>query len=409
MPSVDPIDGLLSEADRTFRQEVRDFIAVALPAEARRNADIGRHATKSEVVFWQKALNARGWAAPSWPEEYGGAGWSPLRQLLFNLECGLGAAPKVPAFGTRMVGPVIYAFGSEAQKSFYLPRILSADDWWCQGFSEPGAGSDLAGLRTRAVRKGDRYVVDGQKIWTTKAQHANRMFALVRTDDSGRKQDGISFLLLDMDSPGIEVRPIISIDGSHTLNEVFLSGVEVPAENLVGEEGKGWAYARFLLANERSDISGAGRSRRQLARIRAAMHLPQPDGLPLAQAPSFMAALAEVEIALTALELTELRYLAVQAQGGDIGGGASILKLRGTEIQQEMTRLLREAIGAEAAMAGPEATGALARLDAAAAELSEGVIEEYLYGRASSIYGGTNEIQRSLLARGLLGAEGGRG
>jgi alkylation response protein AidB-like acyl-CoA dehydrogenase len=404
----DPIDELLSDEDRTFRLEVRAFLDTALPAEARRHADIGRHATRAEVIAWQKALHRRGWAAPTWPVEHGGPGWSPLRQLLFNLECGLGAAPKVPAFGTRMVGPVIYTFGSDAQKAFYLPRILAAEDWWCQGFSEPGAGSDLAALRTRAVRRGDRYVVDGQKIWTTKAQHANRMFALVRTSENERKQDGISFLLIDMETPGIDVRPIISIDGSHTLNEVFFSAVEVPAENLVGEEGKGWSYARFLLANERSDITGSGRSRRQIDRILAALRLPQPDGVPLVRSPSFMAALAEVSIALITLELTELRYLAMQAEGRDIGSGASILKLRGTEIQQELTRLLREAIGPEAMAAGSEANGTLAELDAAAAELSEGVVAEYLYGRASSIYGGSNEIQRSIISRGLLGSEGGR-
>ena len=246
---ADPIDALLGSDERAFRAEVRGFIRDTLPESTRRNADLGRHATRDEVLHWQRALYARGWAAPTWPEAYGGTGWDPVRQFLFTLECGLGSAPKVPAFGTKMIGPVLYTFGSEAQKAFYLPRILRAEDWWCQGFSEPGAGSDLAALKTRAERVGDRYVVNGQKIWTTKAQHANRMFALVRTATGARRQDGISMLLIDMDSPGIELRPIIGIDGSHSLNEVFLTDVAVPAGNLVGDEGRGWDYARFLLAN----------------------------------------------------------------------------------------------------------------------------------------------------------------
>jgi Acyl-CoA dehydrogenases len=378
----DPLDALLDPAERAFQAEVRDFIEATLPASARRNADLGRHATKDEVIHWQKALHARGWAAPTWPVEHGGTGWDPVRLFLFTRECGLGAAPKVPAFGTKMIGPVLYTFGSEAQKGFYLPRILSADDWWCQGFSEPGAGSDLAALKTRAERLSDRYLVNGQKIWTTKAQHANRMFALVRTGSGGRKQEGISMLLIDMDTPGIEVRPIIGIDGSHSLNEVFLSDVSVPVENLVGDEGRGWDYARFLLANERSDITGVGRSRRQLARLEAQTEERGAD-------PVLRAAIAEVDIALTALELTELRYLAAQARGESIGAGASVLKLRGTEIQQELTRLLREILGPDAL-----------RFNAPGS--AEGINEEYLYNRASTIYGGSSEVQRSLIARAAM-------
>ncbi|WP_068297768.1 acyl-CoA dehydrogenase family protein [Pararhodobacter sp. CCB-MM2] len=382
---ADPIDALLGPEEQAFRAEVRAFIRDTLPAQARRNADLGRHATKDEVLQWQRALYAKGWAAPTWPKEYGGTGWDPVRLYLFTLECGLGSAPKVPAFGTKMIGPVLYTFGSKAQKDFYLPRIQRAEDWWCQGFSEPGAGSDLAALQTRADRVGDRWIVNGQKIWTTKAQHANRMFALVRTGGGTRRQEGISMLLIDMDSPGIELRPIIGIDGSHSLNEVFLTDVSVPVENLVGEAGRGWDYARFLLANERSDITGVGRSRRQLARLR---------GLAADADAGLLAQIAEADIALTALELTELRYLAAQARGEGIGAGASILKLRGTEIQQELTRLLREALGADALRHG-----------AAPGEGAEGVLEEYLYNRASTIYGGSSEIQRGLIARAAL-AEG---
>jgi alkylation response protein AidB-like acyl-CoA dehydrogenase len=385
--SHDPIDALLGPDERAFRAEVRAFIHDTLPASARRNADLGRHATRDEVILWQKALYARGWAAPTWPVEQGGTGWDAVRVYLFTLECGLGAAPKVPAFGTKMIGPVLYTFGSDAQKARYLPRILQADDWWCQGFSEPGAGSDLAAIKTRAERTGDRYIVNGQKIWTTKAQHANRMFALVRTATEARRQQGISMLLIDMDTPGIELRPIIGIDGSHSLNEVFLTDVSVPAENLVGQEGKGWDYARFLLANERSDITGVGRSRRQLARLRTILGQRGAD-------PVLLAEIAEVDISLTALELTELRFLAAQARGESLGAGASILKLRGTEIQQELTRLLREALGPDALRFGAAATGS-----------AEGIAEEYLYNRASTIYGGSSEIQRSLIARAAM-AEG---
>ncbi len=380
----DPIDALLGTEEQAFRAEVRAFIRDTLPQSARRNADLGRHATKDEVLHWQRALFSRGWAAPTWPKEHGGTGWDPVRLYLFTLECGLGSAPKVPAFGTRMIGPVLYTFGSEAQKSYYLPRILRAEDWWCQGFSEPGAGSDLAALKTRADRVGDRYLVNGQKIWTTKAQYANRMFALVRTSTGARRQEGISMLLIDMDSPGIELRPIIGIDGSHSLNEVFLTDVSVPAENLVGEEGHGWNHARFLLANERSDITGVGRCRRQLARLRA---LAGERGTEV----GLLAQIAEVDIALTALELTELRYLAAQGRGEDIGAGASILKLRGTEIQQDLTRLLREVLGPEALRFGAAASGG-----------AEGIAEEYLYNRASTIYGGSSEIQRGLIGRAAM-------
>lgn len=390
----DPLDYLLSPAEQAFRQKVRAFIAESVPATVRRNADLGRHAGRDEVVAWQRALHARGWGAPTWPAQFGGAGWDPVKVYLFNLECGLGAAPKVPAFGTKMVGPVIMAFGSQAQQRFYLPRILSAEDWWCQGFSEPGAGSDLAALKTRARRDAGYYIVNGHKIWTTKAQHANRMFALVRTSDTGGKRDGISFLLIDMDTPGVTVRPIISIDGSHTLNEVFLEDVRVPARNLVGEEGRGWEYARFLLANERSDITGVGRSRRLIARVRAVAD-------PCAN-PAFLAEIAEAEIALSALEVTELRYLAAQNEGSDLGVGPSILKLRGTELQQELTRLLREALGCDALRFGDEGLAALASIDPHAGRTIEGVNEEYLYNRASTIYGGTSEIQMEVIARDVL-------
>lgn len=401
--SHDFIDSLLSSDDRFFRTEVRTFIRTHAPANVRREADIGRYAEKSDAVAWLKALHARGWAAPAWPREYGGCEWPALRQMLFNMECAMNSAPKVVSFGTKMVGPVIYTFGSEAQKSYFLPRILSGEDMWCQGFSEPNAGSDLASLRTKAVREGEQYIVNGQKIWTSKAQFANRIFCLVRTSDQGKPQEGISFLLIDMDTPGITVRPIISIDGSHSLNEVFFDNVRVPVDRRVGEENKGWTYAKFLLGNERTDTSGAGRCSRQIQRIKAIVaQATKTDGSDLTSNASFMADLAEAEIALAALALTEVRYLATVQRGGDIGLGASVLKLKGSSLQQELTRLLREAIGAEAMAFGTEAVTALAALDEAAATASEGVIADYLFTRAATIYGGSNEIQKNIISKAVL-------
>ncbi|MCB1474885.1 MAG: acyl-CoA dehydrogenase family protein [Rhodobiaceae bacterium] len=398
------MDTLLDPQERAFRQEVRAFIQDNVPDETRRSADLGRHATKPEVRAWQTALYNRGWAAPSWPTEFGGPGWSPIQQMLYSMECGLNAAPRVPSFGTKMVGPVLYTFASPDQKAFYLPRILKGEDWWCQGFSEPGAGSDLASLKTRAELRGDTYVVNGQKIWTTKAQHANRMFCLVRTSSEGRPQAGISFLLIDMDTPGIEVRPIISIDGSHTLNEVFFTDVRVPADNLVGDPGKGWTYAKFLLGNERSDITGAGRSRRQIERLKTMAASNAIHDRPLTENPTFMAALADVEADLTALEFTELRFLALHARGEERGTEASILKYRGTEIQQELARLLREAAGAYAMAKGEESEAAFAVSNPEAGHLAAGIVQEYLYGRAASIYGGSNEIQKNIIAKLQLGS-----
>ena len=388
----DHIDLLLSDELRAFRQELRAFFQTVVPDETRRRVDRGLPVAKADVVALQSALNDRGWGAPSWPLEYGGATWGPLHKFLYNLEHAANNAPPNPAFGVGMVGPVIYTFGTPEQKAFYLPRILSGEDWWCQGFSEPDAGSDLASLRTRAEDKGDHYLLNGQKIWTTKAHYADRMFCLARTSKEARRQDGISFLIFDMDLPGIEVRPIISIDGSHTLNAVFFTDVEVPKSGLVGEQGQGWSYARFLLRNERFGITSTGRSRRQVNRLKQAADRADRACGDLAASSAFRHEVARVEAELTALEVTEIRMRSEDNNPA----AASMLKIRGTEMQQRLTALLADAAGFGAVAFGevpPESEYA----DMA------GVMEDYLYTRAASIYGGTNEVQREIIARTLFG------
>ncbi len=392
-PSVqDHIDLLLDDDLRAFRRELRRFFRSSVPAEVRERTDRGLPPGKSEVVAFQKALNERGWGAPAWPEEYGGAGWNTMQKFLYNLEHGANAAPPVPAFGTGMVGPVLYTFGSQEQKDLYLPRILSGEDWWCQGFSEPGAGSDLASLSTRAEDKGDHFLVNGEKIWTTKAHYADRIFCLVRTSKEERKQDGISFLVFDMDLPGIDVHPIISIDGSHSLNSVHFKDVKVPKDGLVGELGKGWSYARFLLQNERFGITNIGRSRRQVARLMAYADRAMTSGASGRPSPSFLSEMARVDSELTALEVCEIRMRTQETNPA----AASMLKVRGTEMQQRLTALLVDAAGH-----GGVTLGSVP--DESDHAETEGMMQDYLYSRSASIFGGTNEIQRDIIARTILG------
>src|SRR5581483_6061381 len=270
-----------SSQDLQFRDEVRAFVRDRLPQDIARKVLEHRRLNKDDHVRWQRILYQRGWMAPNWPVEYGGAAWNAVQQHIFDEECAEAGAPRVIPFGVNMVGPVIIAFGSAEQKQRYLPRILSSEDWWCQGYSEPGAGSDLASLKTRAERQGDRYIVNGQKTWTTLAQYADMIFCLVRTSSGGKKQEGISFLLIDMHSPGVTVRPIITLEGEHEVNEVWFENVEVPIENLVGEEGRGWTYAKFLLSHERTGIAGIGTSKRELRKLRHIAAQEQRNGRPL--------------------------------------------------------------------------------------------------------------------------------
>ena len=386
-----------------FRAEVRDFFARALPAGIGRKMEEGRHLDKDDLVAWQRILAAKGWAVPHWPVEYGGTGWSPLRQYIFLEEMQQAPAPQPLPFGVNMVGPVIYTFGSEAQKRRFLPRIVNLDDWWCQGFSEPGAGSDLAALKTSAKRDGDHYVVNGQKTWTTLAQHADWIFCLVRTDPAAKKQEGISFLLIDMKTPGITVRPIITMEGAHEVNEVWLENVKVPVENRIGEENKGWTYAKFLLGHERTNIAGVGASKRELQRLKDIARQETKNGRPLIEDPLFAARIAQVEIDLMALEMTQLRVLSAEAQKRAPGPEASILKIKGTEVQQALSELMMYAVGPYAL---PFERGSREEGDlrsTAGPAYAAPLAATYCNYRKVSIYGGSNEIQRNIISQMILG------
>lgn len=388
------MDFCFSPEDRQFRQEVRAFIDANLPEGTRQTVIAGRKPSRADMTAWTRALHARGWSMPHWPVAWGGTGWGAVRQMIFRDEIQQADAPELLSFGAYMVGPVIYTFGSEAQKRRFLPRIATLDDWWCQGFSEPGAGSDLAALQTRAERQGDHYIVNGQKTWTTLGQYADWIFTLVRTNAQAKKQQGISFLLIDMRSPGVTVRPIQMIDGSHEINEVFFDDVKVPIENLVGTENSGWDYAKFLLANERNGQARVGLSKARLRRIRRLAETT-PDGSGhLINNPGFQCRLAELEIEALALEMTVLR--AVVADDGQEEGRpnpiSSVLKIRGSELQQATSELMVEAAGPMAMLLENDEGG-----------LAEGALATYLNLRKLSIYGGSNEIQRTIIAKSFLG------
>ena len=388
-----------SPEDEAFRREVRGFIAASLPdsVKGRTRRDF---TTREDFLAWHKVLYKKGWVAPLWPKEYGGTGWNVTQRYIFNEECAAAETPALLPFGLSMVGPVIYTFGNEAQKKTYLPRILSGEDWWCQGYSEPGAGSDLASLKTRAVREGDHYIVNGQKTWTTLAQFADWIFCLVRTDPNVKQQEGISFLLIDMKTPGISVKPIILMDGAHEVNEVFFDDVKVPVENRIGEENKGWTYAKFLLVHERSGIAGVARSKKAIEELKRIAAAELVDGTPLMKTDEFSRKVAELEIDLSALEYTELRTLAQEAQGKHAGPESSILKIKGTEVQQRITELTVEAVGY---YAYPYERFFGANEYPVGPEDAVGASDHYFNMRKASIYGGSNEIQRGIIAKAVLG------
>ena len=326
--------------EEAFRAEVRAFLAEKLPKRLSSKVANGKHLSKADMEEWHAILNERGWLANHWPEQYGGPGWTAIEKFIFENECALASSPRIVPFGVNMLGPVLIKYGNEAQKAYWLPRILSGADWWCQGYSEPGAGSDLAAVKTTAVRgsdaDGEHYIVNGQKTWTTLGQHANMIFCLVRTNREAKKQEGISFLLVDMNSPGVEVRPIITLDGEHEVNEVFFTDVRVPAENLVGEENRGWTCAKYLLTYERTNIAGVGFSVAALARLKRIAAEQTRNGKPLLDDPSFASRLARVEIDLENMKTTNMRVIAAVAGGGVPGAESSMLKIRGTEIRQEI-------------------------------------------------------------------------
>ena len=399
------MDLYYSDEDLAFRDQVRAFLASYLPPELQHKVRQHLRLTRDDYVRWHRILAAQGWAAPGWPVEYGGPGWTAVQRHIFEEECALAGTPQVLPFGVNMVAPVIMAFGSQQQKDYYLPRILSCEDWWCQGYSEPGAGSDLAALKTAARRvqdsDGDYYLVNGQKTWTTLAQHADMIFCLVRTDAGVRKQEGISFLLIDMRSPGVTVRPIAMLDEDHEVNEVFFDDVKVPVANLVGQENRGWTYAKYLLGHERTGIAAVGRSKRELAFVKRLALRERKRGRPLLDDPLFGAKVAALEIELMALEMTVLRVLA----RGEAAPGpeASMLKVKGTEIQQALTELMVEAAGPLALPFDPaylagERDHAIAGDDAAAP-----LAAYYFNYRKTSIYGGSNEIQRNIISQMILG------
>ena len=400
------MDLRFTDDELAFREEVRGFVKANLPASIRQKIVEGRHPGKDDMVTWTRILNNKGWSVPHWPREWGGMGWSAVQLLIFNDELQQGGAPEPLAFGTSMVGPVIYTFGSDAQKRRFLPRIANIDDWWCQGFSEPGAGSDLAGLKTTARREGGEWVINGQKTWTTLAQYADWIFVLARTDSSVKKQEGISFILVDMKSPGVTVRPIQTLDGGHEINEVFFDDVRVPLENLVGEENKGWNYAKFLLGNERNGIARVGASKARIKRIRELASLQVYGEKPKIEDPLFRMKLAAVEVELKALEMTQLRVIAGERkrEKGKPDPTSSVLKIKGSEIQQATSELLMDVVGAYALPYQPERDdGDRWNEPPVGPDWASTIAPTYFNLRKVSIYGGSNEIQRGIIAKAILG------
>ena len=370
-----------SSEELAFRDEVRAWLGTNLPSDLREKVCSFEHLSKDDLLRWHRILAKKGWVAPAWPKEWGGTGWNVVQRYIFEEELGYAGGPMLIPFGLAMCAPVLLAFGTEAQKKRFLPRIYQGEDFWCQGYSEPGSGSDLASLKTKAVRVGDKYVVNGQKTWTTLAHYADWIFCLVRTDPlGGKRQEGISFLLIDMKTPGITVRPLILMDGAHEVNEVFFDDVEVPLENRVHDEGKGWTVAKYLLGYERMNTGRIGESKRQLARLKEFASSKMNDM-------RFRDRLSRLEVELMALEITNLRFLdrmrrSAQPPGADV----SMLKIKGTEIQQGITELMMQAT------------------DPAASDVvSDAIARRYLSMRKTTIYAGSNEIQRNIIAKLTLG------
>jgi alkylation response protein AidB-like acyl-CoA dehydrogenase len=390
--------------EAAFRKEVRAFFDTAIPEATRQKVMLGQRVTRDEIIAWQRIVNKKGWVAPLWPVEHGGTGWDVVKFFIFREEMNRAYAPELLSMNINLVGPVVLAFGTDKQKAFFLPKLRNADVWFCQGFSEPGSGSDLASLKTRAVREGDHYVVNGQKIWTSNGHRADWMFALVRTDPGAKKQSGITYLLLDMKTPGITVRPIVTLDGTHHLNEVFFDDVKVPVENRIGEENKGWTYAKFLLGNERANVARVGVSKSRMAYAKMIAAQTMVEGRPLLEVPRFREKMAQIEVELKALEMTNLMVVSTMKKAGSKTQDprTSVLKLKGSEILQNITELLFEIAGPEALayesefLSGQPDTAFVSKWNGAAAR-------NYFQMRAASIYGGTNEIQHNVVAKGVLG------
>jgi len=392
------MDMSYSTEEVAFRDEVRGWLSANLPTDIRENVTSYRHLGREDLVRWHKILAAKGWAVPHWPQEWGGTGWNNTQRYIFDEEFGLAGAPGLAPFGPTMCAAVLMRFGTPEQKDRFLPRIREGDDFWVQGYSEPGAGSDLAALKTRAERQGDHYLVNGQKIWTTLGHYGDWIFCLVRTNPAAEKrQEGISFLLMDMKAPGITVRPLILMDGGHEVNEIFFENVKVPVENLVFEENKGWTVAKYLLGHERMGNARVGASLRELGALRELAGRETRNGRPLMQDSRFRDRLSRVEIELKALELTALRFLdKMRKTGQPPGADVSMLKIKGSEIQQDITELMMQAVGPNAQPFTPVDGGTL---DAYTARLAP----RYFNYRKTSIYAGSNEIQHNIIAKMTLG------
>lgn len=386
-----------------FRAEVRTFCAEKLPAGLRHKVFNNLKLEKEDFLVYLRLLHSQGWAVGHWPGKYGGCDWTPLQRFIFEEETTEAGAPWLIPFGVNYVGPILYNFGSQAQKERFLPRIRSSEDWWAQGYSEPGAGSDLAGLATRAVRQGDHYLVTGQKIWTTYVHWADWIFCLVRTSQEDRPQKGISFLLIDMKSPGITVRPIMTMDMCHDVNEVFFDEVRVPVENLVGEEGGGWSYAKVLLSNERVLVAEVGRSTRQLRRLEKIAGETLRGRAPLSAYPPFARRLAELRLRHFVLQSTCYQAVSDAMAGAEPGAEASLMKIRGSELQQDIAEAMVDALGLAGMVYNAADLEGNGRIPGEGPFEAPGILKDHLHGRAATIYGGSNEIQRNIISKAVLG------
>ena len=398
------MDLRFTDEEVAFREEVRTFFKTALPADIRRKAELGQRISKPEMLRWVRMLHDKGWATPSWAPEWGGTGWDPVKQYIFKEELHMAPAPEPISFNMNMIGPTLIAFGTDEQKRHFLPKIARMDYWFCQGFSEPGAGSDLAALRTTAVREGDHYIVNGQKLWTSTAHHADWCFLLVRTDPAAKKQQGISYLLMDMKSPGITIRPIVTIDGHHETNEMFLDNVHVPVNQLVGEENKGWDCAKYLLGHERSGIARVGVSKMRVRRAKQLAAKVMSEGRPLIEDERFLEKVALIEVELKALEITQMRLISEIGRTGDNKPDpkSSILKIKGSQLQQATAELLME-VGGYSAMEFDAAFVSGLHSDADGDDWALTLAPNHFWARHVSIVGGSNEIQRNILAKTVLG------
>ena len=392
-----------SKQEQSFQDEVRTFFQTKLPKELAQKVKQKKRLGKEDLEQWHAILNDAGYLNAHWPEEFGGKGWNAIQRDIFDVEANIHGAPRVVPFGLNMLSPVLMAFGSKEQQNYYLPRILDGTDWWCQGYSEPGAGSDLASLKMSAVREGDHYILNGQKTWTTLGQHANMIFCLVRTSTEGKRQEGISFILVDMDTPGVEVRPIILLEGTHEVNEVWFTDVKVPVENLVGEENKGWTYAKYLLVHERSGIAGVGDALASIDHLKHIARDQKMDGKPLADVPLFAARLAEIEIDLAAMRTTNMRVMQAASAGAPPGPEVSMLKIKGTVLRQSINDLTRRALGPYAMPFVSEALEMGYNEEPIGPDYANAKAMDYFNNRKTSIYGGSNEIQRNIISKMMMG------